>query len=297
MKVKLASKHEIQRINSKKFELGVNAAVSTGLKRIANLQKITLADVAGRISGSVGSTWFMRHFQPGFSGNRHQRIIAAISWMTQTPLAAIYCGESTEDYSKMVSWGVNRQGFEVMLRVCDSDPEDFENFINDGLRWGIFQKGITQSMAALDKYDAASFMFPKRLNLDLFGYDYYRSIGKVLREIRIANQLMIESIAWMLGVSPEVYLRMESPKINDSFNQVAGIKSVLAFNLEKSSVFLNHMENYRGLLIAREVQEIRTAIFSQYIDLDDMGFKELIKYLIQRRKCVKRFRKQSRLIT
>ncbi|PCK02987.1 MAG: hypothetical protein COA42_21580 [Alteromonadaceae bacterium] len=295
MKVKLASKSEIERFNSNRFKADLNTSLGAGLNRLAIQQDIKESALEHRISGSVGASWLMRHFNKSFGNDgrsRKQHLLSAITWMSQVPLGAIYCASSKDNYWQAAGWDISTQAYESMLRSCDFDPDNFFNLIRDCLKWGVLSRGAEDPLSKLEKYDGSDFLFPDKINLDKFGYEYYNSVGSTFKKIRIANGFLIESIAAILGVTPEKYLRIESPRFGDTFDQSFAFRSVFIFNLQdNSSVFLEEMQKYRGMLLSRKIQELRTRVFECYQELHPLDYKEFMNCVVAKRRCATRFSK------
>jgi len=254
-----ASSAQITKIQNIEREAMVNRNIGEALKRVKLDQKWNKERLEGRILG-IKPSFVMRYFQPSFSDRRQLHVLAYISWLIQIPMAALYYGKELKRY-----WSFNEGGYEVLVSVAQLSTRDFDAFVNFLSRCNLLvenEQRISQILDELSQYEDALFIAPKEVNIWKLGVDYYRSTGMVLKRIRIVNEFMIEEMASVLGVSPEIYQRYEALDPGVQMRSEIGHRAFEGFNLRSSALFLDYMKEYKGLRTARQVQERRAEIIS-----------------------------------
>ena len=281
----------VDRMNSNLFDEQISHAVGCGLKRILKLQGLNDKALEGRIRG-MSVRWFLRHCDMGFGRSRHLHIIAALTWISQIPLRAVFC--DLREFWRKEGWQIGANAFEILMRVVGFGAADFEAFISECIRWGIVEPRVVGYMDELANLSDGDFACPYVLDVDAFGYDYYRSIGKVLVELRTENNITIEEMAWILGLEPEKYEGYEQPVYGRTIPHTLGARIIVGLSISDSSVFLKYMEDFSAFKNARRVQELRTHVLECF---DEAACAKLMDFTIAFRDCITSFRRDRFVAT
>ena len=251
----------------------VHIAVSMSMAYIRKIQGWQFQQLEKRFTGLSISTW-RRYLQPSYKKMRPLHVVAAYSWLTMVPMPSFYRGLNIkeayrgmddESVEAMIHCGIlPKRQFRLMLDhlyeyLLDQQKEQVDQFVVD----------IRDKYGSLDDYDNQEFMFPESLDMQLFAYDYYRSVALAFQEFRSVNQLSIDTMAHVLNLSPYRYEQCEDPENPISLPIDIAARLKLGFKLTDAMPFTEHMQHFPQFHTVRRIQHIRETKLvelMQYID-------------------------------
>lgn len=239
----------------------VHIAVSMSMAYIRKTQGWSFDQLGQRFSGISSSTW-KRYLQPSYQKMRPLHVVAAYSWLTMVPMPSFYRGLAikeayrgmdSESVEAMIHCGIlPRRQFRLALDhlyeyLSHDDKESISAFISE----------IRSKYGSLDDYANEDFLFPHSLDMELFSFDYYRSVAIAFREFREKNKLSAECVANVLNLSLYKYKQCENPDNPVPLPIDIAARLKLGFRLNDAMSFTSHMEHFPQFHTVRLVQHIR----------------------------------------
>lgn len=281
--ISCANQEELDDIN---IQLkNANVTVSTSMKYIYTVQGWKYKDLEKIFSNIPKSTW-QRYFQPSYKKMRPLHVVAAYSWLTMAPMSSFYKKINHQADSQNIDrlsteaiihcGTLPKQQFEIVLKhIYEYISQEDKNEID------IFKGGLERNYGALNSYENTDFMFPEKLDLEIFAKDYYRSVAIALKNFRTKNNISIGNIANILNMTTYAYKRCEDPNSIYLVPIEMGARLKLGFKLNNAIPFSKHMTHYPQFHTLRKVQHLREAILLKmfhYIHPDDkLDFVKMIK--------------------
>jgi|GEM_PF-972781 len=239
----------------------VHIAVSMSMAYIRKIQGWQFQQLEKRFTGLSISTW-KRYLQPSYKKMRPLHVVAAYSWLTMVPMPSFYRGLNI----KKAYTGMDDEAVEAMIHCGILPKRQFRLMLDHLYEYLLDQQkaqvdqffaAIRDKYGSLDDYDNKEFMFPERLDMQLFAYDYYRSVALAFQEFRSVNQLSIDTMAHVLNLSPYRYEQCEDPENPISLPIDIAARLKLGFKLTDTMPFTAHMQHFPQFHTVRRIQHIR----------------------------------------
>lgn len=259
-KIKIATESELKVIIEK--EKQANENVTFALKRIYKTQGWKGEKICKKIHGYKAKTWDSYTY-PSYTKTKSMSLhaVAAFCWLSQISMSALYYGAHLEQL-----WhGFDKELVRIIIYSNALEKNQFESLIQ------IFrgkiknldssnEKEIDELLEELHNYPDENFLIPDVLYLDSFKQDYYSSIGHKLKELRTHNNVAVEVMAHIIGVTVNKYLSFEAP--DESTNIPLNLAMRLKFGLhyDNTTELLSRMKEFRGFYKARYVQQLRESV-------------------------------------
>jgi len=258
-KVEPADENVLNRID--KSLTNVNFCISTSMSYIRKLQGWAYRDLERRLPGISADMW-ARYLQPSYVKMRPLHVVAAYSWLTMVPMPSFYRGLNIRESYR----GMDEDSIEAIIH-CGILPRDqFRVLLNhlylyltdsQKTKADIFKRNILEEYSSLENYEDSSFLFPKALDIELFSYDYYRSVAIAFKEFRKSNNFSVETMSTILNLSEYRYKQCEDPEKPVPLPIDIAARLKLGFQLTDAMPFTSHMIHYPQLHTVRVVQHIR----------------------------------------
>ena len=260
-KYSLPSAREIAVLDT--YEIEFPRQIAFALRWIYDIHGWSGRDLESLIPGVKASVW-QRYAQPAYQKSRSLHVVAALSWVSQVTMSAILYGDRIAQY-----WpGASRSKVELFIYSGLMGADEFRYFISKILHF--IEPGTVRQLrerwAALLEADTdeKAISAPHPLDITAFGRDYYLSVAHVLREFRKQNNLSLENMAMVLGVSDRRYASFEN---TDNPPQTMGLhlaaRLKLAFHIPDTVPFLSMMKAFPGFANARAIQQQRELMLLQ----------------------------------
>lgn len=268
-----------------------NAECAESIKWIYSLQQWKPEQLEARIPKVKSSVW-KGYGQKGYKNNRSLHVLAALSWLSQVTMSALYLGSNIEQFWQ----GVSRNVIETIVYSGLLTPSQFYYLVlqmrEKNTSQGFKVANIDDRLDRANRYIDTEFLMPQVLDLDEFKKDYYRSVAISLRKFRLENNLSIDTMAHVLNITPNRCRSFEDPTYPVSIPLYVAMRLRLGFQLNgtlmkdesenchrstgiaceiKDTVsFIENMEVFPGFVIAREIQQLREEIIIDLLSPIDM---------------------------
>jgi len=259
------------------YEALFNKDCAVAIKWIYKLQKWTGKTIEQRIPGVKASVWRV-YGQQSYDKNRSLHVVAAFSWLSQVTMSAMYYGSKIQKF-----WpGVNKDIIETIV-YSSLLPSDQFDYLLKQLVLKVQSKGflhttdIIKQLNTVNTYNNNDFLMPNTLDINDFKYDYYRSVGINLKKFRLANNLTIDTMAYVLNVSVSRYESFENPELPVSIPLHLGMRLKLGFNIENTVPFTDQMQQYKEFSTAREIQQLRENVIINLMTPTESYLQESLK--------------------
>ena len=253
---------ELAAINEQLAHVYINVAMS--MAYIRKFQGWTFHQLDARFEGISASTW-RRYLQPSYTKMRPLHVVAAYSWLTMLPMACFYRGLNVrEAYPDMDDLSVEcliHSGLlpKSQFHLITSHLYEYLTEKQQALV-GVFGEGAKADFGILDDYSDSDFMFPSRLDIDAFADDYYRSLAISFKAFREANDIDLETMAHVLGLSLHRYKQCENPDNPVPLPVELGARLQVGFRLKNAMPFTANMQAFPQFHTVRRVQELRQTL-------------------------------------
>ena len=267
MSVVPASNLQIQKINEDLRD--VDIAISEAMRLVFKIQGWKDEHLNKRFSGIEVSTW-RRYFSTAYTKMRPIHAVAAYSWFTMLPMACFYRGLNISSYFP----SMDETSVECLFHSCILPKKQFD-FVLSNLYEYLSKSSnrnadssinmIKEQYGDLDSFSDKDFMFPECLDLERFGDDYYISLAKGLRRVRIDNHISIERMARITKLSEDRYRSCEDLHKKVLLPVDFGARLQLGLGLNNAMCFTAAMEYYPQFHVVRNVQQIRQLLIVELL--------------------------------
>lgn len=275
--IHIPSQSEIGEIN--KYQQSFNSECASAIKWIYRIQGWKTKEIEKRIPGVKSSVW-RAYGQQAYNGARSLHVCAALSWLTQITMSALYYGNNIEKY-----W----QGIDIEVIKCIAYsgllPRDQFEYLVMQLLAKKHTKGYADTektrtkIEELKNYNDVDFLIPETLDINQFKEDYYKSIAQSLKEFRINHCLNKDIMAYVLGVSLGRYESYESPEKSTTIPLHLAMRLKLGFKIENTVSFTQHMTQFKAFNYARNIQQIRENVIISLMEEVDLPLRKQLTQL------------------
>jgi hypothetical protein len=233
-----------------------------------------------KFKGISHSTW-KSYFQSGYKKMRPIHAVAAYSWLTMLPVDYFYnrskihgnYGSLDDLIEKCLLKFIilPRSQFEFsILTIYSYLTEEQKTHIS------LSDKDFNTYCGILGRYNNADWMFPTKLDMDKFSSDYYSSLSFWLVEFRENNNISIDFMAEIAGLSLYRYNQCENPNksVPISVNLIPRLMS--EFNFDDTIPFSRKMRLFPQFHTARKIQKIREELLMKLLSAIDYLDKNAI---------------------
>ncbi|MEZ8292359.1 hypothetical protein AB6D11_00750 [Vibrio splendidus] len=247
--------------------IDTDLAISMSLVRRA--QGLSFEDLERRVSGIKGST-LKRYMQQSYSSMRPLHVVAAMSWVMMVPMTSFYLAlKVKENYRGMDSHTVNAlfcigrlptKQFDLYINMIKElmtleDRNEFQNFHDETL-------SATQLPSCYE-----DLLPPDSLDLNAFAIDYYRSSAITVKRFRLENNIPIDFISRVLGISTYQYHILEDVNKTRDFSVSIGFRVKLGFQLYSHVNFTSEMVQFPQFHQLRQFQHVRDILTTKALSL------------------------------
>ncbi|HBD23043.1 MAG TPA: hypothetical protein DC023_01320 [Oceanospirillaceae bacterium] len=277
-KISLPTKAEIEQLNH--YAPIFNAEVGGALRWVMRQLNISIKLLEKRILGVSGSAW-RSYTQMSYTQNRPLHVVAAFSWLTQVSMLAILQGKHIQNY-----WpAVCNETIKSIILSGLLPEEQFLHFIKL-MTAKLDRRGYQVSSEVIPLLETIpcfqdSFLIPRKLDIDDFKVDYYRSISIQFRELRQQQKIPIEVLAAVINEPVSRTLAFEDPDNPISIPVFAAVRIKLGFKLEDTVMFTSGMTKYQHFYHARQVQQAREQVILALMKPLNLTERERINGFIQ----------------
>jgi hypothetical protein len=253
-----------------------NEECAAAFKWSYRLQGWTTKKLEKKISGIKASTW-EAYGQQSYSKNRTVHVLALFSWLSQISERAIYHGNNIERYWNGLSLSV----IECVTFACMLSRPQFKELLNillgkiepylDEKNFKVLSDEIETALDELDLYTEDQYLIPNDIDIEVFKYDYYRSIAIALREWRVNNGLTDEIVAGVLGEKLAKYRDYENPDKVVPIAMYSIMRLKKGFQIKDTASFTKHMKAYPEINAARKIQQVREDAILSVINVFDIS--------------------------
>lgn len=256
----------------------VHVAVSMSMAYIRKIQGWSYEQLESRFKGTSKITW-TRYLQPSYTKMRPLHVVAAYSWLTMVPMPSFYRGLKIKEAYR----GMDVQSVEAMIHCGVLPKRQFRlvldylyEYLPDDKRLAFdqFVDSLRSQYGLLDDYENKDYMFPDQLDMELFAYDYYRSVALAFKEFREVNNLSIETTAHVLNLSTYRYQQCENPDNPVPLPIDIAARLKLGFKLTDVMQFTARMKEYPQFHNVRIIQHIRETKLVDLMQYIDPSFKD-----------------------
>ncbi len=256
----------------------VHIAVSMSMAYIRKFQGWTFVQLDNRFDGVSNSTW-KRYLQPSYNKMRPLHVVAAYSWLTMLPMSCFYRGLNVKEaYPDMDDISVEclihsgllpKNQFAIIIaHLYDFLTKEQKKDV------ALSEQQMKVSYGLLEDYEDDDFMFPKAIDINEFGQDYYYSLAISFKEFRKKNKISMETMAHVLSLSTHRYKQCENPDNPVPLPVELGARLQVGFRLQNALPFTVYMKKYPQFHTVRRVQEIRqTLLVAMLKHLDQQNKK------------------------
>ncbi len=265
--VKPVSDIELEKIDE--MLANVHIAVSMSMAYIRKFQGWQFQQLENRFDGVGVSAW-KRYLQPSYTKMRPLHIVAAYSWLTMLPMPCFYRGLNIKEaYPDMDDISV-----ECLIHSGLLPKAQFQLVISHLYEYltieqrkivTISEEEMKKNYGLLADYDDADFMFPKKLDIDKFSYDYYYSLAVSFNAFREKNKISVSTMAKVLNLSVHRYKQCENSDNPVPLPVELGARLQVGFRLSDAMPFTVHMKEYKQFHTVRRVQQIRQTLLVEMI--------------------------------
>ncbi len=256
-------------------ERSVRADLGASIKRVYRAQNWTGKKLAGVIKGVPAGT-FRNYAQQSFHRERSLHVLAAIAFVSNTPLENFYL-YAPHRFNKADNSAVMAS---LVASYSVYNPDQFRRYalflcalLN--LSYGKVMH-IKQHIYRLQSHHAPQ-CIPDVVCIESFKAEYYNSIAKALAQLRHKLGLSSEKMSEILGVSEHKYSTFENPTPNTFIPATLVLRVKRGFKLCSSDFLLDAMQNYTAFKALNQVYAHRREVID--LILADMPGQDAIRAL------------------
>jgi len=255
--IKILPHDELAKLDS--YESVFNTECATAIKWVYKLQQWQGKAIEQRIPNIKASVW-QAYGQRGYKKKRTLHVLAALSWMTQVTMTALYHGSNIQHFWR----GVNNNVIETIVYSGLLTPTQF-NYLVVQMQDKIINTGnlpvdVSKNLNKANQYLKEDFLMPNVLDLTDFKTDYYRSISLTLKEFKARHSLTSDTMAYVLNISKKRYEAFEDKDNPVSIPLHVAMRLKLGFQIKDTVTFTDHMSVYPQFANARHIQQLREQI-------------------------------------
>ncbi|ODS04447.1 hypothetical protein [Vibrio scophthalmi] len=262
-----ATEEKIQKLDTLLRTIDTDIAVSMSFVRRA--QKMSFHDLEQRVSGLNGST-LKRYMQQSYRSIRPIHMVAAMSWIMMVPMTSFYFALKMKEHYR----GMDDKAIEALFCIGRLPSEQFNLFLDlitnmmskdNSAQFIMFR---TKAESHVDPNIIYNDLLPPPvLDINAFAIDYYRSSAITVKRFREENQIPIEVIARVLGLSEYQYLQLENVNKVRDFSVAIGFRVKLGFELNSHVHFTSEMRQFPQFHQLRQVQHMRDSLIVEALRL------------------------------
>ena len=261
-----------------------NVAIPMSMAYIRKIQGWHFNQLEKRFKGISKST-FQCYLQPSYQKIRPLHVIAAYSWLTMMPMACLYYGlKIKEAYPNMDDTSTECLIHSGLLptsqfKLMISHLHDYLTVENQK-KSDIIINEIISKHGSLEDYSDNDFLFPKEIDIKEFGADYYRSLAIGCNKIRQDNNISLNTMANIVGLSIYRYQRLEDPDNHSPLPVELGAKLQMGLGLENAMHFTANMEIYPQFHAVRKLQQVRQGLLIELMKHLDYKNKKYFSSMV-----------------
>ncbi|WP_062713629.1 hypothetical protein [Grimontia marina] len=241
----------------------IDSDIALSMAYVRRVHQVSFKDLKSKFIG-INVDTLQKYMQPSYQGHRPLHVVAAFSWMMMVPMTAFYYGLRLREYYR----GMEDASVEALIRtgkipLCqfnavltiitqlysDKDKKEFDVFRSE-------LEGIKEYQGI--NYD--NLLPPERLDLEVFGEDYYRSLAIKLKKFRTAFSISTETMCRVLGISQYQYQILENENKPVAFSVAVGFRGKLGFKLNSHVSFTSEMTSFPQFHYLRVAQHVRDTL-------------------------------------
>lgn len=246
------SEQEIQYLDH--VTKNIDADLAVAMAYVKRTQRLTFNQLQERFCG-ININTMKRYMQPSYPSMRPLHFLAAYSWVTMVPL--------TSFYYKIVYPEMDSGLLKVLMCIGKLPSKQFNavleimyELLNDDEKQKSYQFRAQLEAQYGPISDLHSFP-PNPLDINEFSEDYYRSVAITVKQFRENNNIPINTITKVLGLSRYQYQLLEKKEKNIPFPSSIGARIKLGFKLESHANFTSQMQSFPEFHRLRRVQHAR----------------------------------------
>ncbi|CAG9000455.1 MAG: hypothetical protein CENE_02450 [Candidatus Celerinatantimonas neptuna] len=243
----------------------IDADLAVSMAYVKRTQGLTFSQLQKRFSG-INVNTMKRYMQPSYPSMRPLHFLAAYSWVTMVPI--------TSFYYKILYPNMDSSLLKVLMCVGKLPSNQFNavleilyNLLNESS-----QKNFLYLKEKLDiQYDSTHqdpYSFPPSpLDIQKFAVDYYYSVAVTAKKFRENNNISIETISRVVGLSQYQYQILEDTDKSVPFPASIGARIKLGFKMESHAGFTSEMQLFPEFHKLRCVQNTRNILIMELFKL------------------------------
>ncbi|WP_152430612.1 hypothetical protein [Vibrio aquimaris] len=276
----IVSEQRIQMLDSHFSTIDTDMAISMSFVRRA--QKMSFSKLGEKISGLNCST-LRRYMQQSYPCVRPIHVVAAMSWIMMVPMTSFYYALRVREHYR----GMDDRAIEALYCVGRLPSQQFDlylemvaNLMDSEARshFKAFQTKLLTETVPSSCYD--DLLPPKVLDINEFAIDYYRSISITVRQFRQDNNIPIDVIARVLGLTGYQYRVLEDVNKIRDFSVAIGFRIKVGFELHSHVNFTSKMQLFPQFHQLRQHQHIRDTLIVESFRLLNADSKNLASDLL-----------------
>jgi len=256
----MVSEEEIIQLD-KMFET-MDTDIAVSMSYVRRAQGTSFRELESRLSGINAST-LRRYMQQSYPSMRPIHIIAALSWVMMVPMTSFYYGLKMKEHYR----GMDDSAIEALLSIGRLPSCQFEVFLKlvcnmldqaDRERFESFRTKIESQFGTINEYN--KLLPPATLDIHAFAIDYYRSLAITIKRFREENNIPLEIMSRVLGLSEYQYFQLEDVHKVRDFPVAIGFRGKLGFKLYSHVDFTSEMQQFPQFHQLRQVQHVRDSL-------------------------------------
>lgn len=254
---------ELKQLNM--YEFLAEKKLPISIKRIYKLQGWSAKTLSNKIQGVSQNIWW-QYGQATYDRKRMIHILAALSWASQASMSSFYCGN---ELNKL--WpDVDSHTIACIVYSSMLPSVSFKSWVLLMMELNLIidtrvKTLIEDKLNTLSNYSNDQFMMPEQIHIDDFKEDYYQSIAVGFRNFRVSKGISIETMAYVLNITVDKYMRFEDATDPISIPATIGLRLKLGFQLTETFELVDNMKIFKPFSRARRIQEKREQLVIELI--------------------------------
>lgn len=258
----------------------INSDISVAMSFIRRTQGLTFNELQKKFTG-INTDTLKRYMQQSYPSMRPIHIVAAFSWVMMVPMTSFYYGFRLKEYYR----GMDDSAVEALVCIGQLPSTQFNTIlkiisnlfnIETQKEFSEFKRKIIKKYGILDDYND---LFPSsQLDINRFAIDYYQSVAITAKKFREENNISINTISKVVGLSKYQYGVLEDIDNVQPLPVSVGFRAKLGFKLTSHVSFTSEMKEFPEFHKLRKVQHIRDSLIVE-------ALRKLSKY--QKRQVIK----------
>ncbi|WP_087022883.1 hypothetical protein [Thaumasiovibrio subtropicus] len=275
----LPTEQEIENLNESFKDIETQIAISMSYVRRVN--QISFADLKMRFSG-IRSETLQKYLQPSYESTRPLHVVAAYSWAMMVPMTALYHGMKLREYYR----GMDEQSIEGLIRIGKL-PEQAFNAVLEIILTLLDEQDRQAFIALRDELNATTINMsydeilpPRKIDLECFAEDYYRSLAINMRQFRHNHEISVDMMSRVLGLSVYQYKMLENERKTMPVSVSVGFRGKLGFKLNSHASFTSEMRVYPQFHLLRIAQNRRDVLIVDILNRLELKKKETFSQIL-----------------